>query len=257
MAHGHHGHHKHYHNDPPAQSDDLRLEAVTVSVGFDDLLDATLSINHPHLDTMIVVTSHDDTRTQGVAKKHGAICVQTDLHKKHGRNFNKGAAINAGFNRFQFHGWRLHLDSDIALPDNFRRLVFNHAHLDTHCIYGMDRIDVIGTRELARLRSNRQHNHQALMYVEAGVSLGARYVSTLHGYVPIGYFQMFHASCAHDYPWSLGTAEHDDVAFAIQWPESQRRLLPHGVCYHLLSERLPNGQNNWDGRKQKRLDLQQ
>ena len=57
----------------------LRLEAVTVCVGFDDLLDLTLPLNHPHLDTMIVVTSHDDRATQQVAKKHGAICVQTEL----------------------------------------------------------------------------------------------------------------------------------------------------------------------------------
>src|SRR5580693_7111178 len=78
-------------------TESLRLEAVTVCVGFDDLLDLTLGLNHPHLDTLIVVTSHADRATQAVAKKHGAICVQTDLFGKNGRNFNKGAAINAGF----------------------------------------------------------------------------------------------------------------------------------------------------------------
>ncbi len=130
----------------------LRLEAVTVCVGFDDMLDLTLPLNHPHLDTMIVVTSHEDRATQQVAKKHGAICVQTDLFTKNGRHFNKGAAINAGFGRFQYHGWRLHLDSDIILPDNFRRVLFNHTHLDPNSIYGADRIDVIGRDELRQLR---------------------------------------------------------------------------------------------------------
>src|SRR4051812_6235528 len=91
---------------PLSPCDDLRLEAVTVSIGFDDMLDVAIELNHPHVDTFIVVTSHDDVRTQAVAKKHGAICVQTDLAKKNGRNFNKGAAINAGLGHFQYFGWR-------------------------------------------------------------------------------------------------------------------------------------------------------
>ena len=55
----------------PNPPESLRLEAVTACFGFDDLLDATLALNHPHLDTTIVVTSHDDRRTQAVAHKHG------------------------------------------------------------------------------------------------------------------------------------------------------------------------------------------
>src|SRR5580700_5612305 len=90
---------------PPPAAESLRLEAVTVSVGFDDFLDVTLGLNHPHLDTQIVVTTHADRATQAVARKHGAICVLTDLFTKNGRNFNKGAAINAGFSRFQYYGW--------------------------------------------------------------------------------------------------------------------------------------------------------
>ena len=41
------------------------MEAVTACVGFDDVLDVALGNNHPHLDTMIVVTSHDDRATPG------------------------------------------------------------------------------------------------------------------------------------------------------------------------------------------------
>lgn len=101
-------------NKHTIEKESLRLEAVTVSVGFDDLLDHTLEINHPHMDNMIVITSHDDKNTQTVVRKHGATLVLTDLFKKNERNFNKGAAINAGFNYFQYHGWRLHLDADTA-----------------------------------------------------------------------------------------------------------------------------------------------
>ncbi len=147
---------------------------------------------------MIVVTSHDDRATQKVARKHGAICVQTDLFSKNGRHFNKGAAINAGFGRFQYHGWRLHLDSDIILPDNFRRVLFNHTHLDPNSIYGADRIDVIGLDELQQLRDKLQKSPQAawsfLLNPANQRAIGSRYVDTLRGYVPIGFFQLWHAS---------------------------------------------------------------
>ena len=233
-------------------SESLRIEAVTACVGFDDVLDVTLANNHPNLDTMIVVTSHEDKKTQEVARKHGAICVQTDLFRKNGRHFNKGAALNAGFDRFQYHGWRLHLDSDILLPDNFRRILFNHTHLDENCIYGADRVDVIGLNELdtlkGRLQSEPQHSWSAFVNPAQNRPLSPRYVDPLRGYVPIGFFQLWHASCQKSYPYSLGTAAHDDVMFAATWPLSHRRHLPTVVCYHLCAQAPALGEN-WDGKR--------
>ena len=234
-------------------ADSLRLEAVTACVGFDDMLDVTLALNHPHLDTMIVVTSHDDTRTQLVAKKHGAICVQTDLFQKNERHFNKGAAINAGLGRFQYYGWRLCLDADIALPDNARRMLFNHTKLDPGCIYGADRIDVIGAKDLAALKSrlaaSPQAAHGFLVDPAHQRPMGARYVDTLRGYCPMGFFQLWNARCDKPYPWSLGNAAHDDVMFADLWPGTQRRLLPSLICYHICSKPPVMGEN-WDGHRQ-------
>ena len=190
---------KNYSQSEPATSEFLRLEAVTTCVGFDDLLDVTLTLNHPHLDTLIVVTTHDDRATQQVAKKHGAICVQTDLFRKNGRRLNKGAAINAGFDRFQYHGWRLHLDADIVLPDNFRRMLFNHTHLEPNCIYGADRVDIVGRDELHSLRcavaDEPQHAWRAFLGPRHHRPLSPRYVDTLRGYCPIGFFQLWHATC--------------------------------------------------------------
>jgi glycosyltransferase involved in cell wall biosynthesis len=229
-------------------TESLRLEAVTVCVGFDDLLDVTLGLNHPHLDTLIIVTAHDDRATQAVAQKYGAICVQTDLFSKNGRNFNKGAAINAGFARFQYHGWRLHLDADIALPDNFRRILFNHTALDRDCIYGADRVDVLGRAALESGRCQPQHAHGFLIAPQPSQPLSARYVDTLRGYVPIGFFQLWHCSTQKDYPFSIGTAAHDDVAFADQWPARYRRHLPTVICHHLVTQPPQLGEN-WDGRR--------
>jgi hypothetical protein len=236
----------------PAEA--LRLEAVTACVGFDDLLDLTLTANHPHLDTMIVVTSHADRATQKVARKHGAICVQTDLFQKNGRHFNKGAAINAGLSRFQYHGWRMHLDSDIILPDNFRRILFNHTTLDTSCIYGADRVDVIGKAELAALKNaSPQAIYSFLLNPQVPRAISHRYVDTLRGYIPIGYFQLWNAVTQKDYPWSLGTCQHDDVLFAEQWPATCRRLLPSVITYHLCAQAPAIGEN-WDGnRRQPRI----
>jgi len=237
---------------PFSAAESLRLEAVTTCVGFDDLLDVTLGLNHPHLDTMIVVTTHEDKATQQVAKKHGAICVQSDLFGKNGRKLNKGAAINAGFDRFQYHGWRMHLDADIVLPDNFRRMLFNHTHLDCHCIYGADRVDLVGRKELHALRcavdEEPQHAWRAFLSSRQERPVSPRYVDTLRGYCPIGFFQLWHAVCQKPYPWSLGTAAHDDVMFAAEWPCSYRRHLPTVLCYHLCA-RPPRLGENWDGNR--------
>lgn len=243
----------------------LRLEAVLTCVGFDDVLNLTLGLNHPHLDTMIVVTSHEDRATQLCCQKHSVMCVQTDLFKKNGRNFNKGAAINAGFDRFQYHGWRLHIDVDIILPDNFRRVLFNHTHLDRAALYGATRRDIVGVHALERFLKARlvtpQHAHQSGLSTEHGGEMpqsgpsasSAQYVDSLRGYCPIGFFQLWHASQQREYPYSLGTACHDDVIFAQSWPLTKRHLLPSVACYHLVG-RLPYFGENWDGvRRQPRF----
>lgn len=252
---------KHYCNPPPVNEnqcyDSQRIEAVTTCVGFDDILDVTLGQNHGHFDNYIVVTSSDDKKTQAVCKKHSATCVQSDLFKKNGRNFNKGAAINAGFNLFQYAGWRIHLDSDILLPDSFRRMILNHTYLDDKFIYGADRIDVVGMDAWNKLHSHLhccpQHAHKCLVNHGTNSPISARYVDKLRGYVPIGYFQLWHAKSHKDYPFSLGSAAHDDVIFAAQWAERHRVLLPHVITYHLCGS-IPVWGENWDGnRKQKRL----
>ena len=244
------------------ERDSLRLEAVTTCVGFDDLLDFNLTHNHQHFDTFIVVTSHADTKTQKVALKHGCIMVTSDAFYKNGRNFNKGAAINAGFGYWQYYGWRMHIDCDIMLPDKFRQTLFNHTHLERECLYGADRIDVVGKDAInamhSKLKKFPQRRGAYLVDATAGNTvfgkLGGRLVRNLDGYLPIGYFQLFHASTQKEYPFSLGTAAGDDVLFAGLYPLPHRRLLPTVVCYHICPS-YPRQRENWDGhRKQKRLE---
>ena len=96
----------------------------------------------------------------------------------------------------------MHLDSDIVLPDNFRRLLFNHSHLDRNTIYGADRVDVIGLDGLEAI----EQQHRDGVFLAPQGALSPRYVDSLYGYVPIGFFQLWHASVQKPYPYSLGTA---------------------------------------------------
>lgn len=238
---------------PDYNSESLRLEIVTVCRGFDDFLKATIARNIAQADTLIVVTDHADKRTQAVARNRGAVCVTTDLFRKNGRGFNKGAAINAGFDYFQYHGWRLHLDADILLPTSFRRMLFNHSHLERHCIYGADRTNVIGMKSIKEALANDWQHKYRLLLKPAHGEQAHRLICSLRGYLPCGYFQLWHSSCQKPYPYSLGTAAHDDMMFAALWPESCRRLLPGAVVYHLCPT-MPKVGQNWDGRrKQPRL----
>ena len=152
------------------------------------------------------------------------------------------------------------------LPDRFNQTLFNHTHLDPDCLYGADRVDVIGKEGIAALIKARtsfpQHAfdsgvspvHNGAVFSREPSCSSARFVDKLRGYCPIGFFQLWHASQQRPYPYSLGTAAHDDVMFAASWPESHRRLLPSVFTYHLCATPPYYGQN-WDGkRRQERLD---
>jgi hypothetical protein len=232
------------------QRDALRFEFTTTCVGFDDVLDETLKINHAQADTAIVVTSHADKRTQRVCQKHGATCVQTDLFQKDGRKFNKGAAINAGFNYYRFHGWRAHIDCDVILPSDFRRIFFNHTHLDRSHLYGCDRVDVAGRKGLNHFLHHHQHTDRKIH--SGNAPIGHRWMDGIDGYLPLGFFQTYHASNQKPYPFSLGDASHDDLMFSALWPRANRIHLPTVVVGHLITEPTAIGQN-WEGRRTKRL----
>jgi glycosyltransferase involved in cell wall biosynthesis len=235
------------------KNDWLRLEYVTTCVGFDDLLDLTLARNIGQFDTVIVVTSHEDHKTQSCVRKHGATLVLSDLFKKDGRTFNKGAAINDGFNYFRFYGWRCFLDSDILLPAGFRQRLYNHEELVQYCLYGVDRMDVNGKEAIQKLLEShgfeRQHMHGCLLGATAG-ELSHRYTQQLSGPGVLGYFAMWNASCQKPYPYSLGTAQHDDIAWSNLWPRGQRRHITSSLVYHLHpGNYTPIIGQNWDGNR--------
>jgi hypothetical protein len=146
--------------------------------------------------------------------------------------------------------WILHLDADIALPREFRQQV-EREHLDRDCIYGCDRVHVTGFKAWDEhvASGHRQHNAHNFVEVPHHFALGARVVHSKWGYVPIGFFQMWHLNQKKVYPDNTPSAERTDMTFAMQWAEPHRRKLTGVLVYHLDSVHGAPVGSNWHGRK--------
>lgn len=229
----------------------MRLEGVIVSKDYGDFLEHTLPENLEHFDHLVVVTHHSDKRTQAVCSKYSVECVQAHVFDEDGARFNKGRGVNVGL--AHLHGYEniLHLDADIVLPKQFRDML-RRAKLDPEVLYGADRVNVFGWERWQQVKDIRHPHYRNNWFVEppAGHPVGARIIHREHGYVPIGYFQLWNKKQHKKYPIHEGTAEHSDVLFAIQWARNQRVLLPEVFCYHLESAKSQQQMGvNWYGRK--------
>ena len=243
-----------------------RVEAVIVSVNYADFLAETLRENLPHLDHVVVVTAPDDEDTQRVCRRHSVQYMMSEEYLRDGASdipqeratvFNKGRMIRRGFDQIGGQDWILHLDADIVLPRSFRRLL-DWAHLDPANIYGADRQDVIGWDTWQRLKTHAgpwsNHSNENAHWFHPQLPMSSRWVSNVHGYAPIGFFQLFHGSAliqgghhVRNYPVSHGNAARSDVQFALQWDRRQRQVVPEMVVLHLSSEDATMGAN-WQGR---------
>ncbi len=233
----------------------MKIEAVTVSVGYGDFLRETLPHNLAIFDRLLVVTSFEDRETQNLCRRLSVECHPTDVMYAHGDRFNKGRAIDYGLGFLVRHNWLVHLDADIFLPPTTRRWI-EAANPDPQCIYGIDRVNCIGYaawRKFCDDHLNRhQHRHHCIVEPPP-FPLGSRISLAEHGgYIPIGFFQMWHGQHGRRYPLAQGDAEHTDVLHALQWPTANRRLLPEVIAVHLESE--PSGMGtNWRGRRSRRF----
>jgi hypothetical protein len=239
----------------------VRVEAVTVSVGYGDLLAQTLPENLPLLDHIVVATAPDDEETREVCRRHSVHCILSEDHKR-GGDFNKGRLIQRIFDQVNGRGWVLHLDSDIVLPRKFSDYL-DWADLDDRVIYGADRCNLMGYDRWQSLKINHgfwdNHTHESSFWFHGSAPTGSRWVSKLHGYVPIGAFQLFHGNAAIDkgmhvrrYPYHHQDCARADIQFALQWDRRYRQILPEVILLHLESEPCKIG-SNWNGRQTKRF----
>lgn len=228
-----------------------KIEAVTVSVGYADILEHTLPENIPYLERLVVVTHPDDKATQAVCRKYSVECVQSHIMHDEKDDFNKGKAIQVGLGHLKGIGWILHLDADVVLPHRFRDL-FYRARPERHKLYGADRQNVYGWDKWCDHKHKRIPSHSQRYFIEPVKEwpMGARIIHEIYGYCPIGYFQLWHHSMGRSYPTHQGNAEHTDVLFAIQWERKDRVLLPEVIVAHLESNTGPIKMGtNWRGRK--------
>lgn len=231
----------------------MKLEGVLVCKDYADFLAHTLPENLPYFDRLVVVTHPGDKATRDLCSQYSVECVVTEVMHDYGDEFNKGRAIDLGLAHLKQDAWVLHLDADIVLPHNFKRLL-DHARLDTRNLYGADRLDVYGYETWMKHKDRRTPSHTRKFLVGAPdcFPLAARLLHNELGYLPIGFFQLWHGH--QRYPIVQGSAEHTDVLFAAQWGREKRILLPEILCYHLQSvTRRERMGTNWNGRRTPRF----
>ena len=232
----------------------MKLEAVTVCVNYSDFLAWFLLWNARQFDRLVVVTDTRDRKTADLCEHHHVECIKTDVFYENGQAFNKGAGINVGLAALSLDAWVAHIDADIILPPRARGLL-EAADLDPSMIYGIDRLlcqcfeDWIDYATLPEV----QHSLNAFVQCTA-FPIGTRVASMGpggDGYVPIGFFQLWHAGITgrRAYPCH-GDAGRGDFQFGRAWPRARRALIPEIVGIHLESEPSEMA-TNWRGRRSK------
>lgn len=234
----------------------IRVEWVSVCVNYSDFLAVSLAENLPHVDNCVIVSCPDDKETQAVCKRHDVRCI---LSKDYTRNgpFNKGRMIQRALDSIGGQDWILHMDSDVILPQQFRRYL-EWAHLDERVIYGADRQNITGWDNWQALKRHAgnwsNHGHECGHWFHPKFPMGSRWVSSVHGFAPIGAFQLFHGSelteggyHIRNYPITHGDCARTDMQFSLTWDRRFRQILPEVIVLHLESEPAKLGAN-WRGR---------
>ena len=215
----------------------ISLKAILVCVDYHDILSLTLPDNALHFESVTVVTTPADKKTQEVVSKiPNAQCHLTDTFYAHDCAFNKGAAMEEGFDVMGRDGWIVVLDADIVLPP--------HMHfpaLDTQQIYGV----------------HRRMLEDVSLYAEGWYHKIEEWktLSTMNDTdIAVGFFQLFHASANHlsNRPWYPVEWKHAggcDSFFERKWSNQNRiRLFDFQVLH------LGTPGRNWFGRTTPFLD---
>jgi hypothetical protein len=226
----------------------MRIEAVVVCVDYADYLAETLPRNLPHFDRVLVITAPHDHETQELCRRLSVPYYATGIMSKDGAKFDKARGIDFGIGFARWNEWLVQLDADTYLPPMTRRWLESRP-LDRESVYGIDRVNCIGWQAWKSFLAAEplQHDYMCRVRMPPFPMLDRIAIRDYGGYLPIGYFQMWHGSLGRRYPIAQGDAEHTDVLHAIQWDEGRRHLIPEVVGIHLMAEPSTLGAN-WKGR---------
>lgn len=228
----------------------MNISAVIVCVNYGDFLAHTLPQNKTQFDETIIVTTPRDVYTQAVCEFNDVRCIVTDVFYENGASFNKAKGINEGLKAINKRGWILHLDADIWLPSTFRAIMEQYP-LQTDVLYGVDRMMCPDYDAWVNFLTQQKPIHEAWVYQHMDFfPMGERFIQYKGGgYVPLGYFQMFHKNNFKLYPEQHMSAARTDLQFSQLWPRERRQLIPDVVSIHLESEARSDQSVNWNGRK--------
>lgn len=214
------------------------VRALVTCVGYDDMLAITLPTVLPHVDRLLVVTAPQDEKTQAlVARYDKTVAHVTDAFYRDGAKFNKGLAIEEGFNALGRAGWMLVLDADIVLPADMSAQL-KLLRPKPGFLYTPRRRILDDPTRWKRYTNQR-----------TWATLPGRREDIGH----YGYFQLFHADdpVLATYPWYATNFTHAgqaDDKFQHRWP-ADRKLRPPFEVLH-----LGRCDENWFGRTTARVD---
>ena len=230
----------------------IDINAVTVCVNFSHYLKHCIS-NKKYFKRWVIVTHEDDTDTIELCKKHD---LEYILSKKiYERVFNKGAAINEGFDYLgKDKEWYCHIDADVLLHDNFASSFSpTHIHGQLRHTY-LERVlphqhklgmlpDALYLYTMGRINLNGDENLNEINFKEV-FKMEDKIVQQWLGW---GYFQLFNLKALKEvyenlyqiYPTMSNNAGTDDYVFK-QLFYQVISLNTH--CIHLSPEKV-----HWDG----------
>jgi len=209
------------------------MNALTVSVDYDDLLAITLPRNARHFDKVLVVSTPEDAATAAVvAAVPNARLFTTRAFYHDGAPFAKGLAVEQGLDALGRDGWLCIFDADTLLPEapDWTPLARGRLHVPRR-----------------RILSHVEKWTPDLNWAACPVVDDREHA---------GYCQVFHADdpvLRNRRPWygvRWRTAAGCDSDFMHLWPPERRAWLPWHVL-HIGFHGL-----NWCGRWTPRIDGQ-
>uniref|UniRef100_A0A6C0IR77 Methyltransferase domain-containing protein n=1 Tax=viral metagenome TaxID=1070528 RepID=A0A6C0IR77_9ZZZZ len=128
----------------------LSIIGICISYKYFDTLQFMLPINHAHFEKLYIVTQPDDLQTINFCKQFNNVIVLFYDFKNNNKTFDKYGALsytqNIVYSQFP-ESWYLIIDSDIILPYNLIDIL-EKTELNSECIYGAIRINVLKSSEL-------------------------------------------------------------------------------------------------------------
>ena len=234
----------------------MNLTAITVCVHYSDFLCWSIPLNKSLFNRWLVVTSKEDKLTQQLCNTWDIECIVCDFMEE--GVFNKYRGFNKALEVVN-NEWVLFLDADIILPPQSKR-VFDELNFNPQFIYGIDRINLYGLRDLVKYLNEPENliEHHWLIKLELW-KVGGRicqyygsYGDKFEGWSPLGFFQLCHRNSFEKYPDNCVGYDHCDLVFSKSYHRSRRSLIPEIIGLHLMTD--TEWGINWKGRKSKKLE---